>query len=223
MRQNKQIKVDTKTSKIYQIIKKNILSNRIAPGEKLVAAQMAEDYGVSVIPIREAFNQLKAEGFIEVIPHTGAFVKDMDIDYLLNIYPIRGLLEGYAAKLACAHLTENDYIKLEKVYDKINRIIEKKMFSNFSKLNYEFHMFIYRASGNQPLVKMIDDLMDTTYRVRYTYDLMPDRALSSNIEHRGILEALKKRLADQVEMEVRRHIEITLEKLIKAVANNNQN
>jgi len=218
----RQIKVDTKVSKIYQVIKKDILSAKMRPGEKLVAARMAEEFGTSVIPVREAFNQLKAEGFLEVIPHTGAFVRDMDFDYLVKIYPIRGLLEGYATRLACNHLTEKDFSKLEQIYESIETIVEGHTYSTYSKLNYQFHMSIYRSSGNEPLVKIIEDLMEATHRVRYAYDLMPERTDTSNIEHKSILEALKKRKADQAESEIRKHIDITLEIFVKAFSRNNK-
>ncbi|RLA82489.1 MAG: GntR family transcriptional regulator, partial [Deltaproteobacteria bacterium] len=93
--------IDTKSAAIYRFLKQDILNGRLRPGEKLVASKVAEAYGVSIIPVREALNRLRAEGLVTIIPHTGAYVTEIDLEDLKDLYPIRGVLEGFATRLAC--------------------------------------------------------------------------------------------------------------------------
>ena len=187
----KMLVVDTKSSLVYKLIREDICAGRLKPGEKLVASKLAEGFGISVIPVREALGQLKAEGFIDIVPHTGIYVTEIRFDHLKKIYPIREMLEGYATRLAVQALKPGDFSRLSKLVQKIDRIIEAKEYSEIVPHNYEFHMIIYRASGNEPLVKMIDELLEQTNRVRAMYGQMPRRALSANQEHRKMVEQPK--------------------------------
>jgi len=191
--------IDTKSAAIYRFLKQDILNGRLRPGEKLVASKVAEAYGVSIIPVREALNRLRAEGLVTVIPHTGAYVTEIDLEDLKDLYPIRGVLEGFATRLACPRLGEEEFRRLEDLIGEMDRVIEQGRFPEMGHLNYEFHMTIYRASGNKHLVRLIDELWQRTARVRGVFALVPERAAQANREHREIFRALKARDAERAE------------------------
>ena len=214
---NNAARIDTKTSFVYKSLKADIIKARLKPGQKLVVSNLSKQFGVSIIPVREALNQLHAEGFIDRIPHTGIYVKEIDIDYLKQIYPIRGLLEGYAASIAIPLLSDNDLEKLNKIIKRIDTLIENKNFKSVIESNYYFHMTIYRPCGNDQLLKMIDDLIDNTIRVRITYDLIPERAAASNQEHKRILDAILKKQTQKAGRLIDKHIQETLNFLVRYI------
>jgi DNA-binding GntR family transcriptional regulator len=205
--------IETKTSFMYKQLKEEILSGRLKPGEKLVTPRIAEAFGISIIPVREAFGQLKAEGYVTIVPHTGVYVAEIDFDQLRKIYAVRAVLEGYAVRLAASRLESRALNRLSKIITKIDRTIESEKFAEIDRLNYHFHMSIYEASGNEYLVKLIDDLLEKTTRVRKMYGLMPGRAVKSNQEHRKILQALEKKNVERLEHLVRLHLDETLKAL----------
>ncbi|MFC1798855.1 GntR family transcriptional regulator [Thermodesulfobacteriota bacterium] len=215
MLKNNAAGIDTKTSFIYKSLKSDIIKARLKPGEKLVVSKLSKQFGVSIIPVREALNQLNAEGFVDRIPHTGIYVKDLDIDYLKQVYPIRGILEGYAISNAIPLLSEKDVKKLQKIIKRLDTRIKNKNFKSVSELNYDFHMTIYRPCGNDQLIKMIDDLIDNTARVRIIFDLMPERAAVSNREHKNILEAILKKQRKKAAQLVDAHIQETLNFMVQ--------
>ena len=191
--------IDTKSAAIYRFLKQDILNGRLRPGEKLVASKVAEAYGVSIIPVREALNRLRAEGLVTIIPHTGAYVTEIDLEDLKDLYPIRGVLEGFATRLACLKLAKEEFRRLEDLIGEMDRVIEQGRFPEMGHLNYEFHMTIYRVSSNKHLVRLIDELWQRTARVRGVFALVPERAAQANREHREILRALKARDAERAE------------------------
>ncbi|RLA84590.1 MAG: GntR family transcriptional regulator [Deltaproteobacteria bacterium] len=193
------MKVYTKSAAIYEVLKADILNGRLRPGEKLVASRLAEAYGVSVIPVREALSRLKAEGLVTIVPHTGAYVTEIDLEDLKDLYPIRGVLEGFAARLACGRIGEEDFGRLEGLIEEMDRVIKEGRFPEMGGLNYEFHMTIYKASGNRHLVSLIDELWQKTARVRSVFALVPERAKEANEEHKEILSRLKDGDAKRVE------------------------
>lgn len=215
--ENNTFQLDTKTSYIYKLIKSDILKGQINPGEKLVISKMAKNFGVSTIPVREAFNQLKAEGLLESVPHTGHYVKGIDLDYLKEIYPIRGILEGYATRLAGPALTDTHFKEMEGIVENIEKHILRENFKPISGLNYRFHMSIYRRAGNKALLDMIDNLMKATDRVRAMYDLIPERATASNQEHQKILVFLSNRKIDEAADLINNHIQEILKDLVEFI------
>lgn len=206
--------MDTKATAVYRLLKRDILDGRFRPGEKLLASRIAEAYGVSIIPVREALSRLRAEGLVTIVPHTGAYVTEIDLEDLKDLYPIRGVLEGLAARLACPRLKEGEFRLLEELIEEMDRVIEEGRFPEMGRINYEFHMVIYRASGNRHLVKLIEDLWQRTGRVRGVFALVPPRAREANREHRQILKALKEGDARRAEELVIQQDEQTLKALM---------
>ena len=190
--------VDTKASLIYRRLKQDILDGRLEPGQKLAASRMAESYGVSVIPLREAFSLLIAEGLLTNIPHKGTYVTEIEVDQIEEMNPIAAILEGYAAREACSHLGSEDLDRLSQLLEEMEQAGEDGRYSEMSDRHQEFHMTIYRASKNERLVMYIEDLWQKTGRARF-FGLVPTRAIRSIEEHRQIVEAL--RMRDNLEAE----------------------
>jgi len=214
-RSDKKILPETKSTRVYDDLKLDICHGRLRPGDRLIISKTAEMYDTSEIPVREAFSRLKAEGFLTIIPHKGIYVTEIDVEYLEKLYPMRSVLEGYATRLATPFLTGRDLDKLSEIIEKMHEALERENYTRMGQLNYEFHMAIYRACGNDPLIDMIDDLWWKTNRIRAISELERTIAARSNQEHRGILEALRNKKKRKAERLITEQKEKSLKSLVK--------
>ena len=148
--------VDTKVSLIYRRLKQDILDGRLEPGQKLAASRMAESYGVSVIPLREAFSLLIAEDLLANIPHKGTYVAEIDVDEIEEMNSIGAILEGYATREVCSHLEHEDLERLSELLAGMEQASQRGDYSEMSQLHHEFHFTIYRASHKERLVEFIE-------------------------------------------------------------------
>jgi DNA-binding GntR family transcriptional regulator len=182
---------ETKSEQIYRRIKTSILKGEIPLGEKLVIRQLATHFKTSIIPVREALSRLEAENLVSVVPHTGVYVKGIDLECLREIYPLRGVLEGYAVRLAAENIVAEDFVKLKQLIAQMDDAVAGKDFDLMGKLNIKFHRIIYTASRNKTLIALIDDLWEKTFFARLVFKFQPYRAKDSNQEHKKIVEALE--------------------------------
>lgn len=191
MRQTDTISSETKSEQVYRRVKASILRGEIPPGEKLVIHQLAGHFNTSIIPVREALSRLEAENLVTVVPHTGVYVKGIDLECLRELYPLRGVLEGYAVRLAADNITPADFLRLKELISQMDDAVAERNFSLMGRLNVEFHRLIYTASGNKTLISLIDDFWEKTFFARLVFKFQPYRAKDSNREHKLIVEALE--------------------------------
>jgi len=145
--------------------------------------------GVSLIPVRESLRQLGAEGFVRIVPHRGAYVVDLSIADLQEIYFIREVLEEAATQLAVARLPAQTLDQLEGLVETMDKATESQDFSQLLDLNREFHFAIYQACGNTLLLQSISGLWDRSRRYRQLYTYLSDRAPQALAEHKVICAA----------------------------------
>src|SRR5512133_2830966 len=98
----------TKNVAVYRKLRQNILKGKLKPGQKIVMADLAKEFGLSETPVREAIRRLESDGYVQFTPHMGAVVTGIDEGQLVEIYLIRSELEALAARLAGAYVTERD-------------------------------------------------------------------------------------------------------------------
>lgn len=201
---------ETKTGQIYRHIKSSILKGEIPVGEKLVIQHLADQFNVSAIPVREALSRLEAENLISIVTHTGVYVKGVDLACLRELYPLRGILEGYAVRLAVDLITPADFLELEQMIEKMEQAVTDKDHDRMGRLNVEFHRKIYTLSGNETLISLIETLWEKTFFARLVFKFKPYRAKDSNKEHRMIVDALKQGNAKKAEKLIIRQSDKTL-------------
>jgi DNA-binding GntR family transcriptional regulator len=105
----------TLREKILETIRDAILKGTMKPGERVSEPDLAERFGISRTPIREAFRQLESEGYLVVIPRKGAVVASLSERDVEEFYAIKIILEGFAAKMASVNRTEKDFVRLEAI------------------------------------------------------------------------------------------------------------
>lgn len=197
----------TLREKILETIRDAITSGALKPGEKVAEPELAERFGISRTPIREAFRQLESEGYLTVIPRKGAVVVSFSAKEIEEFYAIKSILEGYAAHQACKNLTDKEIDKLSAINDKLHQLTEEGDIKNFFKIHNDFHELFRRAADNSKLYEMINGLVNKFQRLRYESLSKPGRMKVSVQEHVKIIEAFRARDAELAEQLVRKNAE----------------
>lgn len=183
----------TKAAAIYREIKKDIINGKVKPGTHLVISKIADQYGVSDIPVREALKELNAEGLVETVPHVGSRVASISLDNFEDMLVMRECLEPFAAELAAKNIDEETVERLEQYNNTMKAALEKNDIESYHDANTRFHRLLIEASGNKIMAKAIFELMDSEQRMRMIFQLFPEILDVSNKEHGLILDLVKKR------------------------------
>lgn len=194
-------------------IRDAILRGTLLPGSRIDQNQLAQDLNTSLIPVREALKKLESEGLVQIIPRRGAFVVDVSLLDLENLYYARKVIEGQVAYLAAAHLSDEDLTKLAALAVELRNALDRDDYEEFTVLNERFHFLIYDAAGNKYLVEMIAGVWELAERYRYRYQFVKGQHDLINAEHQAILEAAQNHDAERLRVTVEQHIEQTLKGL----------
>ncbi len=207
----------TLRERIVDFIKDSVVSGRLKPGERVPEQEIAESFGISRTPIREAFRQLESEGFITVTPRKGAVVSPITDKDVKEFYAIKSLLEGFAARTACQKLTPKEIKRLETLNAQMDRCAEKNDVKGFFKLDNQFHDTFLRACGNEKLCVLVHHLVQQFERFRFTALALPGRMRDSVKQHNGIIEAFKNVDTSLVETLVRANAERGRDVLVEEI------
>jgi len=175
----------TKNQLAYERLKTGIIQGNYEPGSSLLLHTIANSFGISEIPIREALKKLEAEGLVSHAPNFGFVVTEPDFKNQMEIFEVRQLLEGHAAWLAASHISSETLEKLKGLLDEMKKKASKNM-TRLAELNYQFHDLIYSSCQNPILCKLIQQVWIMAPRTRSIYCLIKGRAQSSIQEHENI-------------------------------------
>lgn len=206
--------------KIFNILRQQILDGKYKAGDSLVETKLAEELGVSRTPIREAIRQLELEGLVISIPNKGVVVKGITEKDIEDIYTIRMVLEGLAAKWAVEKITVDELKELQDKYELMEFYTAKGDMEQVAKLNTEFHEIIFKATKSGVLQHILTDFQYYVQLARYKSLKSPGRAQKALEEHKKILEAFMKKDLLAAESSVTQHI-INSSINLKNMKNNN--
>jgi len=185
----------TKNQLAYERLKTGIIQGDYEPGSSLLLHTIANSFGISEIPIREALKKLEAEGLVSHAAHFGFVVTEPDFKNHMEIFEVRQLLEGHAAWLAASHISSETLEKLKGLLDEMKKKASKNM-THLAELNYQFHDLIYSSCENPILYRLIQQVWAMAPRTRSIFSLIKGRALSSIREHENIYRYLVARDAE---------------------------
>lgn len=208
----------TLREKILENIRDSILKGTLKAGERVSEPDLAERYGISRTPIREAFRQLESEGYLTVVPRKGAVVTALSERDVEEFYSIKSILEGYAARLAAENLTDKDIERLETINERLAKLASAGDVKTFFRVHNEFHEQFIRASGNEKLLELIQQLLKKFDRLRIASLSLPGRMEISVQEHVKIIDAFKKRDGDTADLLVRKNAAYGGQVLIQSIA-----
>jgi len=185
-------------------------------GDRVPVRDLAEQYGVSKTPVREALGALQHEGLVEIVPRVGYFVSHMTVEEVHDLFQLRLILEGASAELAAKHISGQELLELEKIpCSWVTGDIDSYL--QYLEDNHEFHCRVAMATRNKHLADLIRGLLDKMQGLLLWELELRNRPEEFADEHRQLLVALRKHdgvLARQVMEEA---IETTREALLQAV------
>lgn len=182
----------------------------------LTESSLSERLKKSRALIRDALKTLADDGFIERKKKKGVYLRRPSPRVIAEIYDLRILLEGFAARLASQNATENDLKGLETAAKTFERAQAVSDYVQCEHANVAFHHAIVKLSENQMLIKMLNNMNIIRKAFQYSYSLRPERQMvESTYSHRSILQKLRERDADASEMLMRNHIQIGKERMLE--------
>lgn len=194
------------TSKIFNILRDDILNNKYKEGEKLVEAKLAEDLGVSRTPVREALKQLELDGLVENLPNRGVIVLGISIQDIEDIFEIRSAIEGISARWAVDRMTDEELNSLKDTFELMEFYTFKKDVDKFAELNTKFHETIYKATKSRYLEQVLKDFQYYMKKTRIRSLQVEGRIYDSLAEHKLILEAFLARDKEKAQEALTIHI-----------------
>ncbi len=199
--------------RVFHKIQEDILKGCYKEGEELRELTLSKELGVSRTPVREALRQLELEGLVNIIPNKGAYVQGINGKDVKDIYIIRSLLEGLCARWATEHMGKEQIDRMEEIVLLSEFHLEKGDDEQVVKLDGEFHKLLYEAMDSRILEHIMTELHQYVKMARKTSVGKADRAEKSVREHKGILEAIKKKDADYAEKLANAHVMHVMENL----------
>ncbi len=180
-------------------LREQILSGEIRQGEPIRQNLIAEQYGVSIIPVREAFRQLEAEGVVELLPRRGVVASKFTLDKALEWINIRRLIEADIIGRAIDNMTEKDIAAASAILVRFdNALKEHRDMKHWSELNWEFHSTLYRPADQPETMALLESLhkkCDRYHRLQLLDDDHIKRAAKEHGELLKLCEQKKKREA----------------------------
>lgn len=178
---------------VLQHLRVSLASGQILPGQQLVQEELAENLGVSRVPIRESLRILEGEGLVTYHPNRGYFVTELSTADLAELYRIRELLEAEALQRAVTEVSDADLNDIEQLLELVESAIESGDVEAITQANRAFHFAIIDLSGMNRLSRLIRQLWDASDIYRTVYFRSADNRARIRAEHREIFAALKSR------------------------------
>ena len=176
---------------VYEQLKIQILTGKIAPGTRMMEVELAEDLGVSRTPVREAIRKLEKEALVVIESRRGAYVSDVSVKEMVDTLVVREDLEALAASLTAKRITKEELEGLEKKVTDYSEAIASGDMEQIIRADESFHHKIVALSGNKALIQLFSSVQELSLRFRYLYYEDFTRYENMPVEHKEILEAIK--------------------------------
>ena len=202
---------------VFNTLRKAILTGRLKPGERLMEVHLANKLGVSRTPIREAIRKLELEGLVIMIPRRGAEVAQITEKNLKDVLEVRRALDALSVELACDRITEEEILTLKEACDDFERAVRGKDVSVIAKADVALHDIIVKATGNQRLQQLINNLAEQMYRYRFVYikdESQHDKLIA---EHKEIFESIAERNKERASRAAKIHIDNQEKSIIRQI------
>lgn len=189
-----------------ELIRQAILDGGLSPGERLKEEELAQRLGISRTPVREALLILQTEGLVEAAPNRGATVRAHDADELDDLYHLRALLEGHAARQAALRATDETVAALWASCDRFADVASKDDVRAIVQENMFFHHAVLEAAGSARLAAMVRKVIELPLVYRSYIWYSPRQREISVHYHRQITHALETRDAERAEWVMKEHV-----------------
>ncbi len=196
------VPVLTREEYVARALREAILQGELKPGTRLDQTKVAQELKVSRTPVRNALLLLTNEGLVEMVPHVGAVVSEVSPEGIEEIFFLRGVLEGVAARLAAEQMTDEDLAALQQTLDSLDAADDT---DEWLALNRDFHNAIYSRAKRPRLLSLLASIRDLSLPYSRGYVESGDHRMNARVGHQRILEACRARDGQRAEAAMREH------------------
>ena len=192
---------------VYLELKHKILTGEIVSQTRLMEIDLSEKMNVSRTPIREAIKKLADDGLVKIVPRRGAYVANISIKDMLDVFEVREDMEGFVAKLAAERIEESQKEELRKIaaeYDAALVSPENK--DNIIELDEKYHNFIVSCCGNETLSELVKYVQELSLRFRYLYYNDFSLYESTAEQHHRLMDAICEGRSEEARKEADAHV-----------------
>jgi DNA-binding GntR family transcriptional regulator len=189
-----------------ELIRAAILDGRLEPGRRLKEEELARELGISRTPVREALLVLQTEGLLESAPNRGATVRSYEAEDLDDLYQLRAVLEGFAARRAALRISEDGIERLRESCERFVVLRDGDDIADLVEENLFFHTTILEAAGSERLAQMVRKVIEVPLVYRSYFWYSPEQKLISEHYHRQLTSAFTARDAERAELVMKEHV-----------------
>ncbi len=192
-------------------LRKAILSSKYKEGDIITLDEISKILGVSVTPVREAFQLLDSDGLIKLRPNKGAIVLGVNEKFVREHFELRLILESEMVRKLCQN-DESDISEILDIFDTAESEVGRGIIDNYSNLNQAFHMAIWKAADNDRIFNILSSLWNGLSMGMNTTE--KDYAINSLAEHKKLVDAIMKREGERAYNIMREHIQRSLNDML---------
>lgn len=193
----------------YQMLLDAIREQRVEPGERVREEDVSRMLGISRTPVRQAMHRLQTRGLLVQASGRGLLVAELGRPQVIELYAMRELLEGAAARLAAQHAGPSDIIAMRHVLEEFRKAAPNPR--KLARINRMFHATIHEAAHNRYLSQSLDDFSDTLALLRGTTFSLKGRWKGELAENVELVDAIERRDSDAAETAARKNMRTALD------------
>lgn len=194
---------------VAELLRQRIFSRELEPGSWIDELKIAEEYGISRTPLREALKVLAAEGLVTMKVRRGAYVTEVSEKDLADVYHLLSLLESDAGGVVAERASDEEIATLQNLHAELEAAVGDR--DRFFAINEQFHMLVLQLARNRWREQMVADLRKVMKLNRHNSLLKTGRIEESLAEHRAIVQALAQRNPALTVQRMREHFQNGLE------------
>jgi DNA-binding GntR family transcriptional regulator len=187
-------------------LRRRILAGEFRAGEALRQDALAEEFGISRIPVREAFRQLAAEGLVTIHAHRGAVVSTLSPEEIAELFDLRALLEPDLIRRAVPRMTEADFAEVARILSEYSAAIDRSDLNAWGELNTEYHLALYRPAARVQTLALVRTLLANTDRYTRLQLAVAGGTDRAKAEHAELLEICRRGASEEAARFTRRHV-----------------
>jgi DNA-binding GntR family transcriptional regulator len=204
------------SSQVADIVREQVLTGELLPGQRIVQAEWAERLGVSRMPVRDAINCLCSEGLLIQNSSGSAEVAPLDLEGMEDVFQLNAMTTSLCARRAATRIREEELTRLEELNSTMARAIEAGKLHEASELNWQFHRVVNLAARSPRLVALLRILARST--PHGSFEMLPDWPAQACEDHAVIIGALRARDGDRAYRLTHEHIVNSTEPLLHQLA-----
>jgi DNA-binding GntR family transcriptional regulator len=191
---------------VAELLRQRIFRRELEPGSWIDEVKIAQEFGISRTPLREALKVLAAEGLVELVPRRGCRVIEMTDADAEQLFPVMAMLEGRCALEATQRASDDDIAELRRLHDQLERSAAAADIDGYYRVNHQFHSLVQQLAANRWLDRVGGDLRRFMRLWRGRQLKLPGRLAASLNEHRVLIDAFEQRDAQRAERAMHDHL-----------------